>query len=260
VDELVAAACGNGPAPSSMLLARGRFRRRADAALGRRSGRGGCRRRCPPRALASAGQPCFEKWPIDSPGASQIGLIGRTRPAAESGAGESAGAPGLRKPCHRKPEAAGPSLLRAESRARGTTHAKLERAQCCSRTACARARSPRCLDRALDALLARLEVRRGATTPASLRLPRTERTTAATSPPSAGGLGRDRRRCIVHSPTGRQRGADRGLEFDHAQPVAKGARRRPRTSSLPRPQPVRGRAGVRPRLHGGAKEAGRRSV
>ncbi len=110
-----------------------------------------------------------------------------------------------------------------------TTHAKLERAQVLLAHSVRAGEVAEVLDRALDALLARLEVRRGAAVPAQARPtqarpPRPERTGGHGIPAAVRRevWARDRGRCTFTGAAGRQCGADRGLEFDHVRPVARG--------------------------------------
>jgi len=105
-----------------------------------------------------------------------------------------------------------------------STHAKLERAQVLLAHSVRVGEVAEVLDRALDALLARLEVRRGAAAPGQARPPRTERTDGRGIPAVVRRevWARDGGRCTFTGAAGRQCGANRGLEFDHVRPVARG--------------------------------------
>jgi hypothetical protein len=105
-----------------------------------------------------------------------------------------------------------------------STHAKLERAQVLLAHSVRAGEVAEVLDRALDALLARLEVRRGAAAPGQARPPRTERTDGRGIPANVRRevWARDSGRCTFTGTSGRQCGANRGLEFDHVRPVARG--------------------------------------
>lgn len=105
-----------------------------------------------------------------------------------------------------------------------TTHAKLERAQVLLAHSVRAGEVAEVLDRALDALLSKLETRRGAVAPAWQRAPRLERTDSRGIPASIRRevWARDGGRCTFTSPSGHKCAAERGLEFDHALPVAKG--------------------------------------
>ena len=117
-----------------------------------------------------------------------------------------------------------------------TTHAKLERAQVLLAHSVRSGQVAEVLDRALDALLAKLEQRRGAgpartprpqpapRTPDPNHTPRADRTDGRAIPAAVRRevWARDGGRCTFTSSAGRQCGADRGLEFDHVRPVARG--------------------------------------
>jgi 5-methylcytosine-specific restriction endonuclease McrA len=105
-----------------------------------------------------------------------------------------------------------------------STHAKLERAQVLLAHSVRVGQVADVLDRALDALLSKLERRRGAAEPGRERPPRTERTDGRGIPAAVRRevWARDGGRCTFKGAAGRQCEADRGLEFDHVRPVARG--------------------------------------
>ncbi len=131
------------------------------------------------------------------------------------------------------------------------THAKLERAQVLLAHSVRAGEVARVLERALDALLAKLEYRKTAAptsrptqaspangpspaAPSLQRPPRTERTDSRGIPASIRRevWARDGGRCTFTSPTGHKCAAARGLEFDHALPVAKGGESTPENLRL----------------------------
>jgi len=115
------------------------------------------------------------------------------------------------------------------------THAKLERAQALLAHSVRAGEVAQVLDRALDALLAKLEARRGATAvKATPTPPRPDRTNGRNIPADTRRevWSRDRGRCTFQGPDGQRCNADRALEFDHALPVAKGGESTPENLRL----------------------------
>ncbi len=132
---------------------------------------------------------------------------------------------GLDHPRSEPAPAAKPYFLLKVALGEGT-HAKLERAQVLLAHRVRVGEVAEVLDRALDALLTTLERRRGSADPVRAREPmeRANRTNGRGIPLAIRRevWARDRGRCTFTSPTGHKCSTERGLEFDHVLPVARG--------------------------------------
>jgi hypothetical protein len=106
-----------------------------------------------------------------------------------------------------------------------STHAKLRRAQALLSHAEPDPDLARVLDRALDALIERLERRKAGAARRPARLPRPSRHARHIPAHVRRAVWeRDRGRCTFVGPGGRVCGVTRRIEFDHVDPVARGGR------------------------------------